>query len=107
MVRGDTQLIEGAGSNHQENQRSNTSKVNIFFSSSVQKNLLEGEGLIDKHRVTTDFSRLRVLSSLLGDSTVTGRRIWDLETSRNTNQTRPDDTYTPEVIDPYLDELFF
>jgi len=52
-------------------------------------------------------ARLRVLSSLLGDSTVTSRRIWDLETSRNTNQTRPDDTYTPEVIDPYLDELFF
>merc|ERR1712223_466232 len=51
-------------------------------------------------------ARLRVLSSLLGDSTVTSRRIWDLETSRNTNQTRPDDTYTPEVIDPYLDELF-
>ena len=63
--------------------------------------------MFDKHRVTIYFPRLRVLSSLLGDSTVTGRRIWDLETSRNTNQTRPDDTYTPEVIDPYLDELFF
>ena len=81
--------------------------MNIFlFFFSAKRNLLEGEGLFDKHRVTTDFPRLRVLSSLLGDSTVTGRRIWDLETSRNTNQTRPDDTYTPEVIDPYLDELF-
>ena len=108
MVRGDTQLIEGAGSNHQEDQRSDTSKVNIFlFFFSAKRNLLEGEGLFDKHRVKTDFSRLRVLSSMLGDSTVTGRRIWDLETSRNTNQTRPDDTYTPEVIDPYIDELFF
>ena len=68
---------------------------------------MEGEGLFDKHKVKTDLHRLRVLSSFLGDSTVTGRRIWDLETSRNTNQTRPDDTYTPEVIDPYLDELFF
>ena len=96
MVRSDTQLIEGAGSNHQENQRSHTSKVNI----------LEGEGLFDKHKVKTDLHRLRVLSSLLGDSTVTGRRIWD-ETSSRSNQTRPDDTYTPEVIDPYLDELFF
>ena len=95
MVRGDTQLIEGSGSNHQENQRSNTSKVNI----------LEGEGLFDKHKVTTDLHRLRVLSSFLGDSTVTGRRIWN-EISRKSNQTRPDDTFTPEVIDPYLDEEF-
>ena len=76
----------------------------LFFS--AKRNLLEGEWIFDNHRVKTDF-RLRVLSSLLGDSTVTGRRIWDLETSRNTNQTRPDDTYTPEVIDPYIDELFF
>jgi len=50
-------------------------------------------------------ARLRVLSSFLGDSTVTGRRIWN-EISRKSNQTRPDDTFTPEVIDPYLDEEF-
>ena len=66
---------------------------------------MEGEGLFEKQRVTTNFSRLRVLSSLLGDSNVTGRRIWN-EIARKSNWTRPDDTYTPEVIDPYLDEEF-
>ena len=66
---------------------------------------MEGEWLFDNHRVKTDFSRLRVLSSLLGDSNVTGRRIWN-EIARKSNWTRPDDTYTPEVIDPYLHEEF-
>ena len=66
---------------------------------------MEEEGLFDKHKVTTDLNRLRMLSSFLGDSTVTGRRIWN-EIARKSNQTRPDDTFTPEVIDPYLDEEF-